>query len=104
MGATRSSVNGFGICEAPRELTRSYEEPLELTRSHWGDALIEFSDVEPRGGGGRSYRVDDTEELPGDAILYCDGASIYLGAHVYIWARHVNILARHEINAIDAKI
>ena len=30
---------------------------------------------------------------------------IYLGrARLYIWARHVNILARHEINAIDAKI
>ena len=41
-------------------------------------------------------------------LLYRRGrVSIYLGAHVYIWARHVNILARHvyiwarhDINAI----
>ena len=65
------------------------------TRSHWGDALIEFSDEEPRGGGGRFCRVDDTEELLGDAFIGAHvtiywGARvyIYLGAHVYIWARH----------------
>ena len=76
------------------------------------------SDEEPRGGGGRFYRVDDTEELLGgrdyilttpDAILYCDGRVyiwararqyIWARASIYIWARHVNILARHEINAI----
>ena len=69
-------------------------------RSYWGDAII-YIDDRPRsysGGGGRFYRVDDTEELPGDAILYCDGASIYLGA------ARLYIGARHEINAIDAKI
>ena len=81
---------------------RADEEP------HWGDALIEFSDKEPRGGGGRFYRVDDTEELPGDAILYCDGASIYIWARTSIFGRVTSIYwrvtslyiwARHEINA-----
>ena len=45
------------------------EEPLELTRSYWGDALIVQSDRGVTGGGGRDYRVDDTEELPGDAFI-----------------------------------
>ena len=33
------------------EATRADEEPLELTRSYWGDALIEFIDEELRGAG-----------------------------------------------------
>ena len=57
--------------------------------------------------------IDDTEELrgAGDAFIetptryYIDGrASLYMGAHVNIWGAHVYIGARHDINAIDAKI
>ena len=81
--------------EEPRGGGRSLIELLTTPRSYWGDAIIYIyiDDDTPRsywgGGGGRSYRVDDTEELPGDAILYCDGASIYIfgRARQYIFGR-----------------
>ena len=45
------------FCRGALEAARADEEPLELTRSHWGDALIEFIDEEPleRRGATRGY-------------------------------------------------
>ena len=68
-----------------------------------GEPLI--NDEEPLGE--RDYILTTPRSYLGARFYIDGGASIYLGAHVYTWARHVNILARHvnilarhEINAI----
>ena len=49
---------------------------VDDTEELLGARLYVDDTEEPRGGGGRFYRVDDTEELPGDA---------FIGAHVTIY-------------------
>ena len=96
-GATRADEELLG------GLSHILREPLnERPRSYWGDALIVQSDRGVTGGGGRFYRVDDTEELPGDAFMGAH-VNILTGARVNIFGRvtsiyiYIYIWARHDI-------